>query len=310
MTVYALTGVIAKVESLPPCETVCALGLFDGVHRGHAHLLAKTVALAKARGAVPIVWCLPSACYKGAGDLCTLAEKLTLFAKCGIAYAVVQEFEAVRTLSAQAFVRDMVATRLSAVIAVCGEDFRFGHGGVGTASLLKDLMKQAGRDAYILEKLQDDATHTPISANVIRRALEEGQIEYANALLGYDFSVCGTVTEGKKLGRKLGFPTANVTPAQNKLLPPFGVYACMAELEGDRQLAGVCNIGRNPTTDRLEVPRLEIHLFCEDMPEFYGQTLCVRLKKMLRREKTFASVEELKREIDKNVQEAKAYLGE
>ncbi len=310
MTVYALTNTVTKVDSLPKCETVCALGLFDGVHRGHVYLLEKTVALAKECGTPPIVWCLPSAAYKGAGDLCTLAEKLALFAKCGIAYAVLQEFEDVRTLSPEVFVRDIVTARLSAKIAVCGEDFRFGHGGAGKASLLKDLMKQAGRDAYILEKLQDDATHTPISANVIRRALEEGQIEYANALLGYDFSVCGIVTEGKKLGRKIGFPTANFTPAQNKLLPPFGVYACYAELESGKQFAGVCNIGRNPTTDCLQVPRLEIHLFCDNMPEFYGQTLCVRLKKMIRREKTFASVEELRREIDKNVQEAKAYLGE
>ncbi len=306
MTVYALSPTPHEVASLPNGAAVCALGLFDGVHLGHVMLLQKTVSLAAPIGAAPIVWCLRSASYKGAKDLCTLEEKLSLFAGCGMAYAVVEEFSCIKDLLPKDFVKQILIDTLQARIAVCGEDFRFGKGGIGTASLLQEEMLACGASAEQIAKLtQEDGS--PISSKVIRTLIENGEIESANALLGYPYSVCATVSEGKRLGRRIGFPTANLHLPPQKVLPPFGVYVCTARLQDGCTLPGVCNVGRNPTTDQLPAPRLEVHLFCEDMPDLYGQRVTVSLWKLLRKEQSFASIETLKQAICENVAQAKEY---
>jgi riboflavin kinase/FMN adenylyltransferase len=305
--IYQLTKKIREVTSIPK-KTVCALGLFDGVHLGHRALLTQTVQTADALCATPIVWCLHSAAYKGAKDLCSLKEKLTQFAALGIQYAVVEEFDAICHLSPEAFVSDIVLGQLDALCVLCGSDFRFGHRGAGTASLLASLMTSHGRSAKEVEKLCDPESGTVISASVIRQAIANGNLERANALLGTPYTIEGTVHEGKRLGRKIGFPTANLLPPNEKLLPPFGVYVCRARLEDGRVLGGVCNIGKNPTTDQLLIPRLEIHLFCDEMPDLYGQVLQVQLLHLIRFERAFDSIDALKEEIARNVASAKAYL--
>ncbi len=307
MTVYALSPTPHIVPLLPKGDCVCALGLFDGVHLGHAMLLQKTATLAEQAGITPIVWCLRSASYKGAKDLCTLEEKLARFAACGVAYAIVEDFSAICNLSAQSFVKNVLIDSLSTVSAVCGEDFRFGKGGVGTADLLQSELSVHGAHTVCLPKLKTP-TGQVISAKSIRAHLEAGEIEEANAQLGYPYTLSATVSEGKRLGRRIGFPTANLYPPSEKVLPPFGVYICEGTLQDGRTFQGVCNIGRNPTTDQLPTPRLEVHLFCDAIPDLYGQSVTVSLRKLLRREQSFPSIEALKAAIDQNVAQAKAYF--
>ncbi len=305
--IYQLTPNISSVTTMPQ-KTVCALGLFDGIHLGHRALLSQTVQTATELCATPIVWCLKSASYKGAKDLCTLEEKLARFAEIGIQYAVVEDFDAICHLSPEAFVDTVLVGQLDALCALCGSDFRFGHGGIGTAETLSSLMASHKRKAIEVEKLRDTESGLAISASVIRQDLQNGNLERANAFLGAPYTLNGTVCEGKRLGRKIGFPTANLIPPNEKVLPPFGVYVCYATLEDGRHLGGVCNIGKNPTTDQLKAPRLEIHLFCDEMSDLYGQPLQVQLLHLIRPERAFDSIEALKEEIARNVASAKAYL--
>ncbi len=327
MTVYALPSV-TQTDLPQGMPTVCALGLFDGVHAGHRALLAQTVRAARERGAIPIVYTFFDQDYKGGAQITTLPERIALLAAEGIAYAVIESFAAVRNLSAADFVNTVLRDRLHVCHAVCGENYRFGTGAVGTADTLSALLAAHDATCHVVPPVcfgtdgalalppealspycTDGAARIPISSTVIRAMLQAGKPEWAQCLLGRPYEITAPVVTGRQLGRILGFPTANQAYPADKVRLPNGVYLCRARRADGQSLCGVCNIGCNPTVSGSAEAHLETHLLTTEPQDLYGQPLTVSFLRRLRAEQTFASVDALKDAIAQNVAQAKEYFG-
>ncbi len=321
MIIYQLAPVPHRCET-GFSKTVCALGLFDGVHLGHTALLSRAVTVAKETGATPIVFTFSDGNYKNKDGLrpplCTLEERLALFAAHGIEYAVIAEFPQICVQTPKEFVTEVLCDRLQVQCAVCGSDFRFGAQGAGDAQCLTELMQQAGREVCCLPPvcfgagtdlpLTHEAAPAPISTTVIRKLLQRGELEDAARLLGRPFSVSASVRAGYQIGRTWGYPTANLTIPKEKQLLPLGVYACRCHTQDGTCWNAVGNWGRCPTVRDGGEIHLEVFLFCEDAPDLYGKALTVDLMHFLRPEEKFASVEALQEEIGRNVAQAKTLL--
>jgi len=328
MTVYTLQPTIRECPLPIGAATVCALGVFDGVHVGHQALLAKTVQVARERGAVPVVYTFFDLGAKQSEQLTTLEERLALFSQAGIAYAVLERFEAVRGLSCEAFVSQILLARLHACCAVCGENYRFGAGAVGDAKTLSHLLAAQGAPCYAVPSLcatpegayalppaalacigACSMARVPISSTVIRALLQAGHPEWASILLGRPYTVSAPVVHGRKLGRILGYPTANQALPKGKVRLPNGVYVCRVTLADTRTLYGVCNVGSNPSVAQDLSVHLETYLLTDCALDLYETTLTVAFLARLRGEQTFSSLEALKEAIAQNVAQAKDYFG-
>lgn len=327
MKFYQLIPPLRQIEAFCPTGTVCALGLFDSVHAGHRALLLQTARLAQSRGLTSCVFAFADGAYKnGDAPLYPLETRLALMAQCGIEYAAIAEFQAVRHLSPEQFVQQILGETLHAAVAVSGSDFRFGRDGEGTVTRLQTLMQAMGADAVCVPPVRfgtstdaDLKLHraayaacslqcTPISTSVIRQMLQQGDVESAAVLLQRPFAMTARVVSGHQIGRTLGFPTANLPlPWQTSPLRN-GVYVCRCRRADQTVLGGICNLGSCPTVRQGEVPHLEVYLFCEDAPDLYGQALTVEFLHFLRPERRFDSLDALQREIEANVAQAKAYL--
>ena len=286
-----------------------AVGVFDGVHRGHQAIIAKAVSAARrecCRSAVLTFDPHPDAVLRpgpGSARLTTTGEKLDLLASLGVQMAIVAEFgEALAEMPAEVFVRRVVHEQLRACCVVVGEDWRFGAGGGGNVGLIRDL---AGK-LQVRVQTVPPITHggAKISSTRIRRVLSRGGIEAAGELLGRPYRLAGRVVAGRGRGRELGFPTANVAPPAGKLVPGSGVYACWAGLR--RLRPAVVNIGVRPTFQRAgegTVQRagegtVEVHLL--DSPrrvQLLGKSLQVFFVERLRAERRFATSDALARQI-------------
>ncbi len=326
VTVYALQPNITVSELPSGARTACALGLFDGVHAGHTALLCQTVRQARQNGYLPIVYTFLQGTYKNTQEITTLQERLELFAKAGIAYAVLADFESVKGQSALDFIHDTLLGQLQVQIALCGENFCFGAARVGTVALLGAELAKAGAVCHIVPcvcfsscgafALPDSALarygtcsacQTPISSTVIRTMLRQGEVDWAHILLGRPYTITAPVITGRQIGRTLGFPTANQVYPENKVLLPNGVYLCYATTPQGQMLYGVCNVGQSPTIAGETALHLESH-FLDCKEDFYGQKLTVAFLRRERTEQTFSSLEELKEAIAKNVAVARDYF--
>ncbi len=286
-----------------------ALGNFDGVHRGHAHLLGSAHA---ARPDAPLValtfephprelfrpddppfrLSLPSARAEALGAL-------------GVQHVVEVPFDReFSQLTAEQFVSEVLQDGLGAVHLACGPDFAFGHRRGGDVPMLAQRAEAVGMGLTAVPPLADG--HGPISSTRIRRALQDGYPERATADLGRPWSIRGTVAHGDALGRTIGFPTANIALGR-QLEPARGVYAVTAAVDG-RTVPGVANIGRRPTVAEGAISRLEAHLFDYD-GDLYGRELDVSLHAFLRAEQRFASIDDLRRQIAADANEARQALG-
>jgi len=285
----------------PRGRLALAVGVFDGVHRGHQAIIAKAVSAAGrecCRSAVLTFDPPPDAVLRpgtGSARLTTTGEKLDLLASLGVQMAIVAEFgEALAEMPAEVFVRRVVHEQLRACCVVVGEDWRFGAGGGGNVGLIRDL---AGK-LQVRVQIVPPITHggAKISSTRIRRVLSRGGVEAAGELLGRPYRVAGRVVAGRGRGRELGFPTANVAPPAGKLVPGSGVYACWA---GVRRLRpAVVNIGVRPTFERAGEGTVEVHLL--DSPRrvrLLGKSLQVFFVERLRAERRFATSEALVRQI-------------
>jgi riboflavin kinase/FMN adenylyltransferase len=325
MTVYALQPTVRE-DALPVgVTTVCALGVFDGVHIGHTALLQQTVRLARQCNALPIVYTFFDLGVKKSEQLTDLTERLALFAQAGIAYAVLADFDGVRGASCADFVNGTLLARLHACGAVCGENYRFGAGATGDATTLGALLSAQGAFCYTVPSVccSADGALPPealalagacsaacvgVSSTVIRTFLQAGHPEWARELLGRPYAVSAPVLHGRRLGRTLGFPTANQSFPKGKVRLPNGVYLCRGRLCDGRILPGVCNVGRNPTVAQDIATHLETHLLTDEPLCLYDTSLTVYFEKRLRGEQTFADLDELKEAIAQNVAQAKGYF--
>jgi riboflavin kinase/FMN adenylyltransferase len=293
--------------------TLVAIGNFDGVHRGHQAVLAQALDTAPAERLLPLVLTFDPhpAVVVGRGALpalTTLERKIELLCRQGSELAVVIEpfTQALAKTEPADFVKQLLVEKLGARRVLVGEDFRFGRGRAGDFALLAELGRQHGFRA--LAAMLERDRQGPISSTRIRGALLEGDLNEVARLLGRPHSLSGVVERGQGRGRSVGFPTANLG-AIGEALPPHGVYAVLVDqAQGDRFVAlgtGVANFGVRPTLGAG--PSFEVHLFDLER-DLYSQRLRVHLLSRLREERKFAGVGELREQIGRDVEAARALV--
>ena len=303
----SLTAPSSEGASREVRRTIVALGFFDGVHRGHQALLEACCRMAEQYGCSPAAVTFdlpPSAVLLGRAPnmITTLSDRTRLLEKFGMAHVQILPATAA-TLSQpwKTFLENLTAQ--GAAGFVCGEDFRFGHGGEGTAEILQAFAKEQGLPCCVVPEQRLDGEK--ISSTRIRRLIEDGETEYANSLLGHPHILTGTVVPGRQLGRTIGIPTANLQLPPELLTPKFGVYACMAHVEDESDIA-VTNIGTRPT---VEGEGVTVEAWLPDFQgDLYGKTLTLEFYKFLRPEKKFADLEALKAQIRQDAAETRKVL--
>jgi len=287
---------------------VVTLGIFDGVHLGHKLLLEHLIARAKAIGGESVVITFSphprlvlEKDHLNLTFLSTPDEKKILLEKAGIDHLILIDFNTeFSRIPACDFVRDILIGKIGARYLIVGYDHHFGRSGEGDFETIRQCS-----DLYdfSVEKVQGlQADEGVISSTLIRRALQAGRIDDANNLLGYSYSISGYVVEGKKLGRKIGFPTANISPDEHKLIPANGVYAVEVNT-GEDILPGMLSIGSNPTVNPDHDSRfIEVNIlnFNDDI---YNKNITVIFRKRLRDEKKFDSVDQLVVQMIKDKEE-------
>ena len=287
-----------------------ALGNFDGVHLGHAHVLR---ALHGARPNRPLAVLTfephPRELFRSEDPPFRLTlpeEREAALAALGVERLYEIPFDrAFSLLDAEAFVSDVLHRGLGAAHLCCGPDFAFGHRRGGDVAFLGRRAEALGTGLTVVPPLADAGG--PISSTRIRRLLQDGYPERAGAELGRPWAIRGTVAHGEKRGRTIGFPTANV-PLGRHLEPARGVYAVTVRLPSGAAVPGVANIGRRPTVNEGTESRLEAHLI-DFAGDLYGQEVAVALHRFLRAERRFASFDELRGQIEADAAEARTMLG-
>lgn len=288
-----------------------ALGNFDGVHLGHRALLKETVRQREKSGGelLAAVWSPkehPQTLLGGEeiAFLTSEEEKIRRFRESGIDFFLTDPFASVRSLSPEAFVKEILVGRYRCRAAVCGYNFRFGKGGAGDAESLSRLMKENGGEGIVLPPVLFEGK--AVSSSAIRVLIEKGEVERAEKLLGEPFSFAAEVVHGKALGQKLGFPTVNQFFPEHTVRPKNGVYlTCVETSEG--QYPGVTNVGIRPTVEDGEKCNCETHLlgFSGDL---YGKKLRVSFLKALREESKFETLSALRNAVLRDIDEAKTYF--
>ena len=287
---------------------IYALGFFDGVHKGHQALLAACVALAKEESAIPCAMTFdthPQNYVKGTAPklINTAHDRRHLLEQYGMVQVQTLHFdETTKNMPWQDFFR-YPREDLGAAGLVCGNDFRFGKGGEGNPKLLQETCQTVGIPCVVVPEQAVEGIR--ISSTYIRGLLERGDMETAVEFLGHPHMLSGTVISGRKLGRTIGIPTANLALPEGLVIPKFGVYACKAITEHGTYLA-VTNIGTRPT---VEGHHITVEPWILDFEgDLYGKELTLEFYAFLRPEQKFASLEELKEEIQKNATETRRIL--
>jgi riboflavin kinase/FMN adenylyltransferase len=286
-----------------------ALGVFDGVHVGHQAVIRAAVAAAGTgdglAGVVtfephPIRVLAPAKAPRRL--LASLDHKAAILADAGVGLLCVLHFDAaLAQLEAAEFLAGLPAGAGQLQTIAVGEDWRFGRGRRGDVAALRAWGEGLGVRVIAVPPVIMDGER--VSSTRIRQALRDGNLTAAAKMLGRPYAVVGTVLKGRKLGRTLGFPTANLAVGDEQL-PPDGVWV-VAVNTGKQQVRGVANLGRRPTVDGGE-RTLEVHLL-DFAGDLYGQTIEVRFERFLREERRFASLEQLTQQIADDVEQARSW---
>lgn len=291
-------------DAVMKTDTVVVIGKFDGVHLGHRLLFDRAVAEAEKRRCKSAAFTFDRS-LSGGRVISTADEKRSLIEERGIDVLIEYSFAELMSMEAETFVEEILVKRLRAKAVVAGADCGFGKNRRGDARLLEKLSRELGFDAVVLDKVRVNGR--TVSSTLARNLIEKGKMEEARAVLGHEFFMRGTVVRGNRLGRTWDFPTINMLPDENKIMPPNGVYASKVLLDGIWK-NGVTNIGRKPTVDsKNEIISAETYIFDYD-GDLYGKTLDVRLYHFIREERRFASFGELKAQIAKDCEKSLAIL--
>ena len=282
-----------------------ALGTFDGVHRGHRVLINSAIEKAKKNGGISVVYTFLNhpleiiAPERVPKMINTIDEKLRLLEEMGVDYVVLQTFdEKYAETSKEEFIDKILIEYLGAKEIFVGFNYTFAERGSGNVEYLRKVAPEKGIKLNEIKAIEYKGQ--VLSSTLIRKFILEGKIEEANMFLGRPFFISGEVEHGKKLGRVLGFPTANLKVV-NKVYPPFGIFGGTVLIEGEKEkYNAVVNIGKNPTLKPGELS-VEVHIL-DFNRDIYGKKIDVSIENHLRDEKKFGSMEELRQGIRNDVE--------
>ncbi|WP_372950158.1 bifunctional riboflavin kinase/FAD synthetase [Mariniphaga sp.] len=295
-----------EINSFKAHKPVVTIGTFDGLHLGHQKVLNRLIDFARSHGGESVVFTFyPHPRLVIAPDetnlrlLTTLEEKKELFARSGIDHLIIFPFtKEFSQLTYSEFVEQILVKKMNTHCLVVGYDHRFGKNREGGFEYLQNCADKFGFEIEKLEVLLVDEAH--VSSTHIREALEKGDVALANKFLGYRFTLHGTVVEGERVGRKLGFPTANIEASDpHKLIPGYGVYAVEVLLSG-KKYGGMLNIGSRPTFNKNADNRsIEVHIF-DFSGDIYNKEITLVFAGKIRNEEKFSSVDALTEQLKKD----------
>ncbi|PJF41504.1 MAG: bifunctional riboflavin kinase/FAD synthetase [Chloroflexi bacterium] len=303
--IYHLT----KVQLDHP--SMVTIGVFDGVHKGHQHLITRLVKRAHDTGRLAVVLTffphpdLVLRGLKGRYYLTSAEQKAALLHELGVDHVVTHPFdESVRQIRAADFV-DLLLKHLNLDVLCVGTDFAMGYKREGNVDFLREQAAGKNFTVEVVDLVQNN--DSKVSSSAIRAALLDGDVEQASKWLGRSYALSGEVIHGDHRGRSIGFPTANIALWDEQVIPANGVYACWARL-GDARYMAMTNVGVRPTFDGERIT-VEAHLLDFDA-EIYGQQLEISFETRLRAEKRFNGVDELVAQIKADVEAGRAYLSQ
>ncbi|MCX5668832.1 MAG: riboflavin biosynthesis protein RibF [Candidatus Omnitrophica bacterium] len=286
---------VGRIKKL--CRPVVALGVFDGLHLGHRNILQATVRKARQiKGTSLVLTFFPHP--QGKESLYSLEHRLRLIAELGVDVCLVVNFtRSFAKISAQDFIAKILVEKIHVNFVYVGRNFYFGNQALGNYKLLAASAKKYKFGLKVFEVVK--SAGLTVSSTVIRRLIKNSEINNAQKLLGRRVSVLGTVTRGSRLGRLLGFPTANIE-AHHEVIPPAGIYAVQIVIF-KKKYNGVCYIGKRPTVHlKKRAKRIEVHLF-NFHKNIYGLVLEIQFIKLIRQDKKFASLKDLATQIQKDI---------
>ncbi len=299
----------ASHSSLPP--TVLCLGNFDGVHIGHAELMHQAITIkenlsSKYKNIACGVWTFRESTYDILSSsppckLTSLQEKAELFCKLGADYMITVDFADVKNMSPKEFVAQILTEHCHCVTAVCGYNFKFGARGVGNPKILSELMDG---NVSIVDAVTENGN--TVSSTAIRAAIQCGNIEQANSMLGRRFAINAEVTHGRKVGSTLGFATLNQHFQLGFVIPAHGVYIAECTVDGITYPA-VANVGVHPTFEGADKAICESHLFGYS-GNAYGKTVKTEFIKYIRPEVKFDTPEQLSDTVFEDIKIAKSHF--
>ena len=272
-----------------------ALGTFDGLHTGHMALIDALKSY-PGMSAVFTFDSLPIALFCAENkplQLFTTEEKIAAFDKTGIDYLCITAFDKrFASIDSEVFA-SMISRVFTPKNVVAGYNYTYGRRALGNADTLEKYGKEHGYNVKVIPPVIYDGE--PVSSTRVRECIAAGRMSRANALLGYAYSISGVVGRGRGFGAELGFPTANISVAKEKILPLRGVYSVDVAVDGEK-CAGVCNIGVKPTVSKGREQTIEIHIVSLSK-DLYGQKITAFFNKRLRDERKFGSTEALRAQI-------------
>ena len=288
--IYGLKG-IKKYR-----KPVVALGVFDGVHLGHRRILEAVVGKARRiKGTSMVVTFWPDPHKEK--SLYSLEHRLRLIEELGIDVCIVIKFsQSFSMISAEDFIKDILVQKIGAEYIYVGRNFRFGKEARGDFRILAKLSAFYRFKLKVFDLIK--INNQPISSTYIRKLITQGKLDTARTLLSLPVSILGTVIKGSALGKKLGFPTANINP-HHEVLPPSGIYAVSVFLD-NKNFRGVCYIGAKPTFKKGIEKHIEVYIF-NFQQNIYGKYLEIQFIKKIRNERKFSSPQSLARQVKKDI---------
>lgn len=290
--------------------TVLTLGKFDGIHLGHQKLIEQLLR-EKKQGMKTAVFTFsqsPSSIVNGKEQkvITTMEERELILEAMGIDYLIEYPCDEsfVRT-SAEDFIGQIIVGKCHTSIVVVGTDFHFGYQRKGDWKFLKERSSYYEYQVIVQDKMLDEESKKEISSTYIKEEIKQGHMEHAMRMLGRPYFFTGMVCHGMKLGRTLDIPTMNLHPQEEKVIPPYGVY-CIKAVVDNEIYDGIANLGEKPTVTNERILKLETHLF--KFHKFvYGKIVRVMLYSFVRTEMKFESVQQLKEQMEQDIQYGKKY---
>ncbi len=283
-------------------NTAVALGNFDGIHIGHKALIKSTIDKGKQKGLIPSVFTFNDHTSKLlnknlTGFLLSKSRKEEILKQIGVKLLYKIDFnEIIRHLCPEDFVKEILVNKINAKLVVVGFNYRFGYKGMGNAETLKKLGKKYNFDVDVIEPVVIDGD--VVSSSLIRQLITKGHIEKANKMLGRNFTVEGSVIQGKSIGKTLGFPTANLELDCNYVIPKFGVYKTSTYYMGIKHRS-ITNVGYNPTFKSNNV-NIETHILNYE-GDLYNKQIKIFFENFIREEMKFKDKDSLVYQIKKDI---------